>query len=523
MSKFSRILASLFIFVSVYSFADDGTGENSKPVKWRDVKSWTAFGTRWAAGRDQAGNIIAVYDLSYPRPLGVIPLGDVGKKTTGGEDIVNLINSARQDRLSETSPEAEMNPQNVDQAISKLSQAEKLPMINTDLPQDWWKTVPWKDKDKNKSPNAPARFFLDDVDFQAATGDHWEEFKAKLAQAEQGTAGTDPEPVFGKDLLHQFEFTQNPDGSYKMLWRPNTFFSDKPYKIADLMAPKEGMYISLAVDAVKLVINQAIGLVQPQIVGALLSTILDRVFRYHYLLRNSHQEMALELIHAAEEGSPSSFKILSADQRKAAAIYIYYARTKLSTVWRWLFSTPEGKWQSSMDDAKSFSAKSLTWLDKHKFTYTLLNARYAVVTAPTGEKFMELLSRRKPQKLGPEVSVNYGDPTAIQKYRIFMEVLDTGVAFGTQFIPTIGGLVQDVYEYFVDDPIQDTKLMEARLTAHLEERDLTEQGNWTKELLILDGQRINPFEMTRQDSDNLISNRKKALGIGPIENLSLAQ
>lgn len=50
---------------------------------------------------------------------------------------------------------------------------------------------------------------------------------------------------------------------------------------------------------------------------------------------------------------------------------------------------------------------------------------------------------------------------------------------------------------------------DARLTQHLEGRS----ENWSEELSILEGQRVNPFELNRAQMDALIESRRQLLGI----------
>jgi len=70
------------------------------------------------------------------------------------------------------------------------------------------------------------------------------------------------------------------------------------------------------------------------------------------------------------------------------------------------------------------------------------------------------------------------------------------------------------YKRYVESPMNGLKNWEARLQSHLQERmDASTQENWSHEMGMLDGQRINPFELGHNQSDNLVRARKLELGI----------
>ena len=67
------------------------------------------------------------------------------------------------------------------------------------------------------------------------------------------------------------------------------------------------------------------------------------------------------------------------------------------------------------------------------------------------------------------------------------------------------------YNYLVENRIDATQYWEARLMEHLEQRP--DASQWQSELAILEAQRINPFEINRTDMNQLISDRRKLIGL----------
>ena len=114
------------------------------------------------------------------------------------------------------------------------------------------------------------------------------------------------------------------------------------------------------------------------------------------------------------------------------------------------------------------------------------------------------------KKIGPITSIDYARLQKVIDERVFMEMVDLGVEFSSNFVPDAGFVVRDGYNWLVQNRLDATQYWEARLTQYFESR--SDSSSWQSELNILEKQRMNPFEISRVQMAQLIADRRKMIG-----------
>ena len=64
-------------------------GWGDQPSKWTDVKSWQPVGNRFATAYGEDGQLLALYDLSYPSLRKKISLGVIGSPMIGPGTLID--------------------------------------------------------------------------------------------------------------------------------------------------------------------------------------------------------------------------------------------------------------------------------------------------------------------------------------------------------------------------------------------------------------------------------------------------
>lgn len=458
--------------------------ERASPVHFDDVKSWRALGHRWAAGYADDGTLLAIYDLSFADIHQRVPLGAIGTKRFTFGDILSAILRGRK----ETGRDGTIVGQVIDLLKKQSGSASDA------LPENWWKSVPWKNSKLGRS--LPARFTLADIDFARLAG---EEFEERIRAAEN--ASDDEDPVLGEGFLASFEFDLLPGGGYALIWSPKDAAPPRPRKVADLRDLGESFRRAMTVALLEKGLSMAVDQIPLPPVAAMVSTAVDRFFYFRKQMIRARQDMILEMLADAPRGSP--FSALSAEERKRIAEYQMLGFSTVKNSWRWLFTTPEKAWRESLEDEAEAAQASLAWLGSQNRPVEVLNARFA---RSAGDSVLLLALHARS---GPYAGINYRDPDEIKYRRRGTELLSTAVCYGLYFVPFGGFLLAWAYDWIVSDPEEMRRRWEWRLIAHLEERG----ESWDQELDALYGQTENPFELSRAASERLIAARKRALGI----------
>ncbi|MBI3542841.1 MAG: hypothetical protein HY075_06150 [Deltaproteobacteria bacterium] len=474
---------------------------------WNDIKGWRLLGVRWAAALDDHGEILAIYDLSLSTagPVGILRLGTVGGP--------GFTLSAVRDALA-GQPE-----RGAEKAVKKLSRLTREKLETNLLAPDWFKKIPWNAGALDRFgalgllgaagtlEAAPARFTLADVDYQEATVSPtlFRKCTSWLAR-------------YGIDFS-RLAFQAREDGGYDMLLLPVEASSSAkahPVLIADLRTLHAGFLQAVQRTILSGVLILAIGTIPIPVLSALISTAVGRYLTYTGDVLDLHREAAREMVSAAEEKTRrfSAFDPLTPEERRRTGVSLYLAQASIISIWNWVFRGAETAWRDTLKDDVGRAFDARRWLDGHHEAAELLNPRYGLTSDARGTRRLYLLAHtRLFQSWRPAVAIDYSAPMRPVYIRVAVETSSVIVSFASSFIPWVGGLVSTAFDLAVRNPVQYTKDWEARLSAHLEERQRTGGENWALELGWLARQRVNPLELSPEQSAELIARQKKDLGL----------
>ncbi len=470
----------------------------SDPV-FESVKSWKSIGGRLAVGYDHTYTAIGVYDLSYAMPWTRTSMGTLAGPRVKTSDVLGLILKGEVESEDEALTR---------QAIDELSAKKDTDMDTNLLPDNWKQKVPWKSL---RSASADVKeFSLADIDMAKATKDN-KKFKAELDYAHSLIRDSEDLAMFG-DLLSQIRIVEN-GKEFEIFFEPLVQANgvSKPKKIADLKNSKWGFIEAMKFELLKKSIGKLTGLILNPIVKAFVDTAFDRVFHFVKLVNYSHNQMALEVINDVwEDTGLFPRNVLTEANIETFAESLEYTDSSLLNGWKWIWKDPLKEWTKSNQKYEETAADSNDWLNGHHQNFVMLNPRFSVLPS----KDLLLLALKKPDdKKGPFAAHIDGKMSPHRGARIRTEIITTAVVFGTKFVPLVGGLLKDLFKRVVEKPVDKQRYWEARMTAHLEQREAVLAENWDKELESLDGQRVNPFFKKRADVLKLIEARRTAYNI----------
>jgi hypothetical protein len=470
-------------------------------VQWSQVSRWKSLGQRWAAALDGNGDVIAIYDLAYPNLLSQFPFGIIGGRNVKKSEIVEMIWNSKFD--------SDANQKLADRAINDLQSDSSQPIQEGALPNNWWVDVPWKNRAMARS-GEPQSFRLSDINLAAASKKP-AEFLSEIAKIEAVLNQAEGDG-FGTGFLDKFQFVKTSAGTYQILWGVSGYRGiSKPRKLADLKSAKVEFFRAMQLELAKQALDKALDLIPGTIVNALIDTAADRFFHFHKLVLRTHQNMFLEALVSAQDGTgPLSKLDLTSAERDRAIEALSFAQTSLLTSWKWIWKKPLNEWQDAVKKDQDKAQLGADWLNNHQMQFGLFNPRFGTSLDPAnGHQKLLLMSRDKPNsKNGPMAAIDYSKPDGAYKQRLMIEISTAAVIFGSHFIPVVGSYVKKAFKEFVEKPVDTTKIWEGRLTVHLEER-----GQYPSELEVLDHQRLNPLFQNRVNMNDLISKRRQMIGL----------
>ncbi len=490
------------------------------PVQWGDIKGWKELGSRTAAALSSSGQVIAIYDFSFPEMDKAIFLGSVGAQKVDLSVVIDQIQKNNQ----KDEAESEVDSVDVDAAVSALSAAQKNHQAQGAFPKKWWKKLPWRVGLKSEATHAPGKFNLAEIDFALVARDP-KRFEEKIIEAKNALWSAEDQSLISKimseNFLQQFEFIRQKGGAYSLFWHPAHEATDQgekqislPKKMVDLVDINEGMRRALAWDLFKTALDEAMNQLTVPIAGALLGTAANRFFHYYNLLVKSHQDMIFEFLSLAEEGAASfsPYSALTQQDRLLAGQSLLLAQSTLKTAWQWHFKDPAQEWLKVMKTDQERADEAMRWLVEHKALPVRLNERFGMATTPDLDGDIFLLSLWSDKKSHiPLMAVSHQEPLKIKNLRSRFEATTVAIEFGSHFIPIAGGVIRWVYESLLEEPINQAKRWEARLGGFFEERMQEGGENWENDLDLLDAQRINPFELSHQKAWELVKARWSAV------------
>lgn len=485
-----------------------GSLEENRPdrpgTQFADIKGWKPLAHRWAGALNEKGEVVAIYDLSYPDLLSRFPFSVIGGRSVTKYEIMQMIWD------SKFNPDVDRKL--ADKAVKDLQTAKAGPIDDGALPAGWHQSIKWKNL-RMAAGAEPDSFRLSDIDILSQVKDA-KKFMVALSQLE--TALNDAEGAdFGTGLLNRIELRRSSPGTYELFYdaADSARGVSRPKKIADLASPKMEFFNAFKLELAKEAIDQAIDLITVPVVNGIVDTAVDRFFHFHKLVQRTHQHMALEMINSMQDGTGTlSSAVLNEKERAKAVEALSFAQSSMTTGWKWVWKKPTDEWNKDVKKQEEWARLGMDWLFQKKLQTLQLNRRFAISVDPTTQvtKLLILAKDKPSSKKGPSTAIDYSNPETPFRARVFMEVATAGVVFGTRFIPAVGSYVKKAYKEFVEKPYDKAKIWEGRLTAHLEGR-LGEDHAAT--LSVLDKQRVNPLFQSRSKMLELIADRKQLLGL----------
>ena len=494
-------VSALFAVAFLFSWTGwSNEAPAAPPVQWSQIKGWKNLGHRFVGALDEKGNVLAIYDLSYPDLMSRLPFTLIGGRKVSKSEIIKVIWSAKFN--------PELDPKLAEDAIDELEKAQPGPIDNGSLPQEWWKQLPWKNP-RMLGNQEPEVFRLSDLNLrygmkskdQSAFDQAVKDLETAFAESE-GTQAA-------QGLMDRFEFRRLEAGSYEVSYLSHETQRgvSKPRKIADLVSTKHEFLVAFKLEVAKQSFGKAVSFIPGNILAALVGTAVERFFHFHELVLRSHQNMLVEALQTIQEGKSNA---LQPGEMNRAIEAISFAQSSVLSGWKWLWKKPTEEWAKEASKQLEFSDKNQIWLNKNQWKQSSLNPRFSFGLDSSGQLHrLFVLSSGKPNsKSGPATAIDFNNINQIKNRRLGLEVMSTAVEFGHRFIPIAGGLIKRAYEQFVEDPANRARIWEARLTWNLEER--TQEDHATN-LGVLDQQRVNPLFQNRAQMEALIQARRKLL------------
>ncbi|HUP56783.1 MAG TPA: hypothetical protein VM598_04970 [Bdellovibrionota bacterium] len=479
-------------------------------VTWNDIHSWKGLGNRWALAHDRSGKRIAIYDLSYPDLRRQLELGFAGTKRVRVKDLVDELEKAI------TGSEEGDDRSKVLRQLRTLNQGEYL----DHLPDDWFRHVPWRAefiaRSGGRVSEAPPGFTLDDLDLESASVDP-HRFRQLVAELEEEREAPDQEPILGKGFLRHFQFVRVPGGGYRLLFNPpwSGSATSRPQKLIDLTLVHSGIVEKSVWQGVKTGINQIVGLIPIPVVSGLIQTIFGRWFHAREQTWNLHLDMLVEMARVTEDGEPSPLGDLTATELLEAAKSLTLSRASLAAIPTWLWRHPEDAWRKAGEDDHARASRASRQLELDGFRLEALGPRFTLALRDGRQHLYTLPLRANWMTDAPTLTLDYSDPFRQRERREFIEALSTGVSFATKMIPVIGGGIGWVYGQLIENPLDRAKAWDGRLKIALLEGPQAGTRDWSRELAMIDEQKVNPLELDVTEARNEIAARRMLLGLEP--------
>lgn len=477
---------------------------SDKPVHWEELKSFRFHAPFWLTGADASGNVLALYDLSYPTLRGRILLGKLEDGALNRQNVLRLLEATLEGPAKLADPQRAMT-------LTAVETFKAMPTTAV-LPSGWWKTVPWKKTAPHSeafavADVAPSSFRLSDFDWAVAMH-RSQELVDQLNRI-------DP------DFLEHIAFTRTDSNGYEIyydapdaldaaLQTPDTAADAR--KIADLRCVKCGLYETLGWQGASMAIGFLLGEIKIPVLSGLLNAAFTEFFTFRARLISSHQSMALEMLQAAAvDDATSSFIQVGQEDRDTMVESITYARSSLYTAIRWAWEKPLTVWGKQETKADKQVASSVAYLNKHGSELELLTPRFGTGHEGHGQRVIfSLGTNRYFDVLPPFVAINYDRPKDIFAERIAIEAAHALLQMIKPLIPVpgVGAGLGFVFDFALENEMHKVQDWESRLYARLSATPDNRQQSWDFERHLLFLQQVNPFEVSPDAAAALVSARR---------------
>jgi len=513
-----------------------------KYVKWSEIKSWDPLGNRYAAGLDENGNMLAIYDLALPYRkswaflkrtfLGSIGIGDLNLRWIF-KQIIERIKERRAERRRRRDQRRSDRHLTDDMKVqAKLDKKDekrdkkhfryinrldrKYGNRDVGLPKNWWKKVPWKENFEKGLYGEPESFKISDIDFNKISVRKKKKFTRRMASARtrfKKYFDMDME----KDFFDRFEFVKRAGKGYDIYMRgakkrdPNK--QDRPEKMIDLRRFESTFGRKLAKTLINELFNQLAKAVP--YVGTFLEIVVERWFDLWEEQRENHRTAALEFVEAAERGAPDSpFASLTKDQRIRAAVFVTSHNSNIMS--HMIKKRREKWWRAEMVKRDINRSENLDYLSKKGYTLNSMSHFFTF-----GERGKRGKAQKKIFSLGdqinmthrPYTALDYKKPHYIRVKRNLIEAADLVLELVEMPIPGALTVIKMLYNFLVKRNVKKSKSEEARLVNNLNNWSHKNGTDWNWEIDIIHAQRLNPFELDRGEEQKFMLRSKALIGI----------
>lgn len=482
--------------------ADTVDLERDQYVKFSEIKSWRQAGSN-AAGYDENGQLLALYDLSYQNirsrefagrsVLGTIGLGDLNLR----EMIRLLRKHISESRSKNTSEKDELFNQEdyvkIDRTLEALSQ--QYGDLNNTFSEPDWEKIPLK-TDHLESTEDPHQFFrLADIDLEKLLSPRelraFNEQFAKVQENFNALLDTD-----SSVLLEELAYQRNKNKSYSLIYQHNpNLDSARPEKVLDFRRYQSTFAYSLLNVLTMKSISQLVNMI-PGPASRIIGYAIGRWMELYQQQVSAHRARAFQYLAQAELGMKSPLQFLTAREREKGGIYVL---SHESGIFQRFFSPrKEAFYHKQIRDELEQVEKNKRWGQKNKHLLSSTDCPFFAFDLdkesqkPNSLLFMSSFSRIKNR---PLTAIDYENPYEIRIKRNVAK----GVSFLLQFVsvplPGANMLMNYLYNFFVMNDINSGFYWDNRLISFLQENAKEHK----QDLEWLYGQRLNPFEFDLEE------------------------
>jgi hypothetical protein len=461
--------------------------------EWEKTHGWVMLGRRWAGATDREGSIRAIYDLTFPPGFPRARLGVIPARLPSPKELVRAAAALEEAEDGEARPPVLPAAEENFTALEGIGPRQLAALARL------------------AGTRGGLAIRLSDLDWNRLSSGQPEKLAGALRSL-GGTLGLGPDWLsrirlvpLGRDQGVAIELEPAPEAPASEPSRPR--------RIADLASRTALMWEGLAWDAVDQALTVVTGLIPVPMVSAVLSTVVNRYFKFQEHVVRLHQEMLYEALTRGERGEPSPFGdgVLTAAERGRAMHSLLLAESSLSTVWEWIFRRPRSVWRKRTLREEERATASRAWIYGHGFAVeTDLGNAFARTLDPAGALRLSVLARHGGK---PRVAIDYAHPARRAAAREAIEVLSGAVDFAASYIPTfgVGTVVSLAYFHAVERPMRVSQRWEARLASVLYEREAQLGESWARELDLLEAQSSNLFDLPRAEAERLADERRRWL------------
>ncbi len=501
------------------SFVPEGSVlRKAKYVQFENIRHWSPLGNEYAAGYDERGKLLAIYDLTYQSTsseefLHRSVLGTIGIGSMSFRELLRLIREAIEHReallhdANDTVIHSSWSHEDLSRMHQWLDHIEsQYGDTTSSLQGDWWTKVPLQKAFQTK--NGAQVFRLSDVDWEHTMSRyHLRKFRHKLRELEKQIS-----ELLEMDASHIFErlaFRRNAQGSFELIQLPTANLSPnaRPSKVIDFVRYQSSFAYQTLYALMKESLASLSNVVPNPVLSALIRYAIYRWFALYEAQLSFHRFRAFELLSQGERGEASSFSLLTADERMRGGVYVLSHESSL--LYNIFKPKRETYYYQTLKAELANIEHNTRWAQQNNFSLNPLSKLYFQASDAKSQNYLLLMGARPRFVQRPLLAIQYQKPSAERTRRNILYSLNDLLACLSFPLPGIGYLASLVFDVFVMDDVRNAQKWDARLVSYL--RKLGDH-DFSRELEILYAQRVNPFEWDIDEERAFIAHSRNHLG-----------